>query len=243
MISAQVVVALGESPWYGEACDHCAGVGFFLVRSEDSIADAVEVKARLVHFPKIHALRLELLPTINKCLLHSIEVLQQSIPCLLPRLAWRSSKGKSCDALTITRHQVEFRGQSNVSIRRGGVFPCHLLVIADVLPAVANAYISAAHIPECCRTSQSERDSFSLREEHRNALVVADPSVVSVSTVSNVWGEQGKDAVIFQFALTSIEVDLLEEHVSLWIGDDSLSHPVTSSLAGVDEPVSGYALF
>src|SRR5207244_9047325 len=196
MISAQVVVALGESPWYGEACDHCARVGFFLVRSEDSIADAVEVEASLVHFPKIHALRLELLPTINQCLLHSIEVLQQSIPCLLSRLAWRSSKRKSCDALTITRSQVEFRGQSNVSIRRGGIFPCHLLVSADVLPAVANAYISAAHIPECCRRSQSERDSFSLREEHRNDLVVVNPSVVSVSSVYILWTEQCTIAVI-----------------------------------------------
>src|SRR5205809_3272363 len=210
MISAQVVVALGESPWYGEACDHCARVGFFLVRSEDSIADAVEVEARLVHFPKIHALRLELLPTINKCLLHSIEVLQQSIPCLLSRLAWSSAKGNSDNALTIIRSQIEFRGQSNVSIRRGGILPCHLLASTDVLPAVANAYISAAHISECCRTSQSEGDSFSLREEHRNALVVANPSVVSVATVSNVRGEQGKDAVIFQFALASIEVDLLQ---------------------------------
>src|SRR5438309_7333724 len=101
MISAQVVVALGESPWYGEACDHCARVGFFLVRSEDCIADAVEVEARLVHLSKIHALRLELFPTINKRLLHCIEVLQQSIPCLLPRLAWRSSKGKGHNALAI----------------------------------------------------------------------------------------------------------------------------------------------
>src|SRR2546422_11233945 len=106
MISAQVVVALGESPWYGEACDHCARVGFFLVRSEDSIADAVEVEARLVHFPKIHALRRELLPTINKCLLHSIEFLHQIIPSLLSPLSWRSSIRKSCDALTITRRQV-----------------------------------------------------------------------------------------------------------------------------------------
>src|SRR3989442_12596023 len=97
MISTQVVVALGESPWYGEACDHWARVGFFLGRSEDGIADAVEVEARLVHFPKIHALRLELLPTINKRLLHSIEVLQQRIPCLLPRLAGRPSKRRDCD--------------------------------------------------------------------------------------------------------------------------------------------------
>src|SRR2546422_5236064 len=196
MISAQVVVALGESPWHGEACDHCARVGFFRVRSEDSIADAVEVEPRLVHFPKIHALRLELLPTINKSLLLSIEVLQQIIPCLLSRLAWRSSKRKSCDALTITRRQVEFRGQSNVSIGRGGIFPCHLLVCADVLPAVANAYISAAHIPECCRTSQRERDSFSLREEHRCALVVADPSIVSVPTVANVRSQQTIDPIV-----------------------------------------------
>src|SRR5438093_4419295 len=162
MISAQVVVALGESPWYGEACDHCARVGFFLVRSEDSIADAVEVEARLVHFPKIHALRLELLPTINKCLLHSIEVLQQSIPCLLSRLAWRSSKRKSCDALTITRRQVEFRGESNVSIRRVGIFPCHLLVIAVVLPAVDNAYVYAALFLEFCLTTKSEDISYLL---------------------------------------------------------------------------------
>src|SRR3989442_9890148 len=38
-------------------------------------------------------------------------------------------------------------------------------------------------------------------------------------------------------------MDLLQKHVSLGIGDDDLSHPVPSSLAGVDDSVSRHALF
>src|SRR5205809_1278115 len=152
MISAQVVVALGESPWYGEACDHCARVGFLLVRSEDSIADAVEVEARLVHFPKIHALRLDFFPSVNERLLDSVEVFQQGVPSLMSCLLWCSSESNGSYTLAVIVRQVEFCGQSNVSVRRCGIFPCDLLVGANILPAVADTYVSNAHLPKCCRT-------------------------------------------------------------------------------------------
>src|SRR5207253_7432685 len=131
VVSAQVVVALGETPWNRETGDHCARVGFFLVRSEDCIAYAVEVEARLVGLPKIHALRLDLFPSINKRPLDPIEVLQQGIPGLLSRLVRRSSERNSGYPLAIIARQVEFCGQSNVSVRRRGIFPCHLFVRSE----------------------------------------------------------------------------------------------------------------
>src|SRR5437879_9384130 len=197
MVSTQVVIALGETPWNRETSDHCARVGFFLMSSEDRIAYAVEVEARLVGLSKIHALRLDLFPSIYKRHLDLIEVLQQGIPGLLSRLVRRSSESDSCYTLAIIARQVEFCGQSNVSVRRCGIFPCHLLVGTDILPTIADTNVSTAHLPERDRTSKGEGDSFSLRKKHRWTRVVAEPSVVSVSTVSNVWSEQGIDAVIF----------------------------------------------
>src|SRR5207253_5653514 len=120
-----------------------------------------------------------------------------------------SSESNSGYALAIITRQVEFCGQSNVSVRRAGIFPCHLLAGTDILPTIADTNVSTAHLPERDRTSKGEGDAFSLREKHRCALVVADPSVVSVSTVSNVRGEKSVDAVVLQFALADIEVDLL----------------------------------
>src|SRR6266705_3139149 len=235
MVSTQVVVALGETPWNRETSDHCARVGFFLVCSEDSVTDPIQVESGLVRLPKIHALRLDLFPSINKRPLDPIEVLQQGIPGLLSRLVRRSSESNSGYTLAIIARQVEFCGQSNVSVRRCGIFPCHLLVGTDILPTIADTNVSTAHLPERGRTSKGKGDSFSLRKKHRCTLVVADPPVVSISTVSNVRGEQSIDAVVPESALARIEVNLLQEHVSLWIGDDGLRHPVTTSLAGVDE--------
>src|SRR2546427_8866254 len=148
MVSAQVVIALRESPWYGKASDHGARVSFLLMCREDCVAYAVEVEARLVGLSKIHALRLALSPTFNKRLLSPIKVLQQSIPCLLPRLIRRSSKSKSRNTLTIVRYQFEFCSQSNVSIRGGRIFPRHLLFSANVLPTITNTPVPAAHLPE-----------------------------------------------------------------------------------------------
>src|SRR5947208_6114500 len=209
VVSAQVVVALGETPWNRETGDHRARVRFFLVRSEDCIAYAVEVEARLVGLSKIHALRLDLFPSVNKRPLDPIEVLQQGIPGLLSRLVRRSSESNSGYTLAIIARQVELCGQSNVSVRRRGIFPCHLLVGTNILPTIADTNVSTAHLPERDRTSKGEGDSFSLRKKHRCTLVVADPSVVSVSTVSNVRGEQSIDAVVSEYAFANVEVDLL----------------------------------
>src|SRR5205807_10338800 len=153
MISAQVVVALGETPWDGKASDHGARVRFFLVCPEDCVADAVEVEARLVGLSKIHALRLDLFPSVNKRPLDPIEVLQQGIPGLLSRLVRRSSESNSGYTLAIIARQVELCGQSNVSVRRRGIFPCHLLVGTDILPTIADTNVSTAHLPERGRAS------------------------------------------------------------------------------------------
>src|SRR5216683_5946482 len=104
VVSAQVVVALRESPWYGEASDYSAGLGFFLVCSENRIAYPIEVETRLVSLPKVHALRLDVFPAVDKRLLYSIEILQQGIPRLLSRFFRCSSKSKSRNTLAIIRY-------------------------------------------------------------------------------------------------------------------------------------------
>src|SRR6267143_2399089 len=120
---------------------------------EDGVANPIKVEACLVHLPKVHALRLDFFPTINERLLNLVEVLQQSIPRLLSRLIWRSSKSEGNNTLAITTRQIEFCSQSNVSIGGAGIFPCHLLVGVDILPTIADPYVSTAHFPECCGTS------------------------------------------------------------------------------------------
>src|SRR5438132_11520582 len=152
MISTQVVIALGEAPWYGKASDYRPWVGFFFVCPEDCVADAVEVEARLVGLSKIHALRLCLFPAINKHPLDPIEVFQQGNPGLLSRLVRRSSESNSGYTLAIIARQVEFCGQSNISIGGRRIFPSHLLVATNILPTIADTNVSTAHLSKCCRT-------------------------------------------------------------------------------------------
>src|SRR5205807_959197 len=131
MVSTQVIITLGEAPWYGKASDYRPWVGFFLVCPEDRVAHPIQVETCLVHLTKIYALRLDFFPSINKRLLDPIEVFQQSIPRLLSRLIRRASKSKSRNTLAVIPCQVEFCGQSNISIRGRRIFPSHLLVSAD----------------------------------------------------------------------------------------------------------------
>src|SRR5207249_11536249 len=69
VISPQVIVSLGESPGYGQTGDHRTWVGFLLLCSKACVADAVKVEPRLVHLPKIPALRLHSSPAIDNRLL------------------------------------------------------------------------------------------------------------------------------------------------------------------------------
>src|SRR5207244_6944204 len=102
----------------------------------------------LVRLPKIHALRLDLLPSIDQRLLDSVEVFQQRIPGLLSRLVRRSSESNSSYTLAIVACQVEFCGQSNISIRGRRIFPCHLLVGTDILPTITDTHVSTSNLPE-----------------------------------------------------------------------------------------------
>src|SRR5438132_12698723 len=66
MISTQVVIALGETPWYGGASDYRPRAGFFFVCPEGCVPDAVAVEACLVSLPKSHALRLDVLQCVKQ---------------------------------------------------------------------------------------------------------------------------------------------------------------------------------
>src|SRR6266849_6810243 len=121
--------------------------------SKDCVADLVEVEACLVCLTEVHALGLGPFPTIDESLLHLVEVFQQCVPRLLSRLFWRSSKSKSRNALAVIRCQVEFGGQGNVPIGGTRIFPGHFLVGADVLPAIADAHVTTAHLSEWRRAN------------------------------------------------------------------------------------------
>src|SRR2546425_9218706 len=95
MVSAQIVVTLGKTPGYGKASNYSTRIGFFLMCSENCVANPVQVEASLVHLPKIHTLGLDLLPAINKHLLYLSKAFNKAFRAFCPPSFGRLSKAKT----------------------------------------------------------------------------------------------------------------------------------------------------
>ena len=76
-----------------------------------------------------------------------------------------------------------------------------------------------------------------LGEQHRRALVVADPRRIAAASVGEVRSEQHVQAEISQRALKRHETDALEHHVAPRIGQDLLLDSIATINGRVPNPV------
>ena len=104
------------------------------------------------------------------------------LPCLCPHCA----KAEGEDELAVAGCQVDLGRQCDVSVLRAVVFPRHLEMLRQVLPAVRDAGKSDGTLSHRRRRRQSKRATVALRKQHRSSLVISHPARVAMSKVREV---------------------------------------------------------
>ncbi len=75
-----------------------------------------------------------------------------------------ASETKRQDELSVAGGQIDFRSESDVAIFRAIVFPGHLKVLGQILPAVGSARESDRALEPWSRTGQRKGAGIALRK-------------------------------------------------------------------------------
>src|SRR6266700_8440954 len=195
MVAAEILVALVKSPWNRKAGDNAAEKILGLVRPQHGSGRTIEVDLaeRFIEFEQgglpVSPLRNVMPPCVRI-------VLKQGGSRVLPRLSPDGPEAESKYELSLTGGQVDLPGERDIAVFRPRVFPFHLEMLREVLPAVGSA--DKSHRCFLPRRGRCERQSYSivLGKEHGIALVIADPSGIPVAAVGQVRREQCIEPIV-----------------------------------------------
>ena len=147
------------------------------------------------------------------------EVLEQAGSRLLPSFGPHRAEAQRQNEFAFARHEVDLSRACDVAVLGSRIFPFHLEMLRDVLPAVGRADKSDGHLPPRCRRSQPQRGAIVLGEKHGESFVVAGPARIAVSAVRQMRREQGKQSIIGQHTLQRFKTNLLQHHVAIGIAE------------------------
>src|SRR6185369_13354423 len=116
-----------------------------------------------------------------------------------------------------------------------------MVMMRDDLPPIRDANVAYRHARPGNRARERQRVTVSLREEHREALVVSHPGIISRAEVREMGSQQGVKMVVRQCSLQRFEGDFLQHRITEWIADDFLNNSVSPLRTGVYQSVAGYA--
>ena len=139
------------------------------------------------------------------------------------------------DELAVAGGEIDLSGESNVAVFGAGVFPLHLEMLREILPAVGGADESDGHFLPRRRGRQRQRGIVVLGKKHGVAFVIADPAGIAVAEVRQVRREQSVKMVVGEFPLQRLEADLLQHDVAVRIGQNFFVDAVAPAVAGVDQ--------
>src|SRR5579862_7432887 len=74
-----------------------------------------------------------------------------------------------------------------------------------------------------------------LREQHGNALVVADPSSVAVAAIRQMRRKHDVQVVVGQHPLHGLKPDFLQYHVAVWVGQDFFVNAIASAVGCIGQ--------
>ena len=237
MVSAQVFVALVESPRNGKAGDYAAEEILGLVRAHYGHAGAIEINlaARLIQFQKAV---LPMLPVPDVVLAQFVAGLEQTGARFLSGFGPDAAEPQRQGELSVTCRQVNFAGERDVSVFRVGVIPGHLEMLREVLPSVGESGKAHRHLPPGNRAGEGEGGRFAMRIQRRRAFVVPDPAGIFPAAIRQMGRQQSVQAIVGQRALQRDEADPLQHDIAVRIGEDFFLDPVTSLQFCVSEFVN-----
>jgi hypothetical protein len=148
-----------------------------------------------------------------------------------------AAKAQSQDNRFLAGAQVYFAGEGDVAILRPLVRPGHLLVLAQVLPAIGGAHKARGAPAPRRGASQGQGVPLALGEEHRHSLVISYPGGVAGPPVAQVRGQQGVKVIVRKGPLGWRELHSLQHDVVPGIGHYVFLDGVLPLLARVGQPV------
>ena len=129
MVSAQIFIALVESPGNRKAGDYASQKILGLVRAHHGHAGAIEIDftAGLIEFQQAV---LPILPMPDVVLAQFVVRLEQTGPRLLSGFGPDAAETQRQGELAVAGSQVDLAGKGDVSVFSAGVVPGHLVVLA-----------------------------------------------------------------------------------------------------------------
>ena len=233
VIPAEIFVAFVESPGNREASDDASEKILGLVSAQDSCRGAIQIVLAQggVEFEE---LGLPVTPLRDVVLADFVVILKESRAGLLAGLSPDPTESESEDELAVAGSEVDLASEGDVAVFRARVFPLHLEVLGKILPAVGSADKADGHLFPGSRRRQTQGDPIVLGEEHRIALVIANPSRIAIAEIREVRREQSKQTVVGQLPNDRLQTDFLQDHIAVGIAQNLFVYAVSTRVAAVD---------
>src|SRR6185437_298189 len=190
MVSAEIIVALAESPWDGEAGDEPARHGLGLVSAQYGEADIGEVAGidRLL-------LRRAVgpdpsLPTRDIILACRGEPSAQAGDGVSGRRFWLVAEAERQYEISLRFEQIDLPGHGHIAVLGALVFPGHPLVRLQILPAIGRSDIADGPPRPRNRARECQGVSLAPRKQQRRALEIVHPCGVAATLIAQVRCEQ-----------------------------------------------------
>ena len=174
------------------------------------------------------------LPRSDVLGLRAVEILEQADERVLAGFHRRRTETERQHERAVRRREIDFAGDGDVAVLRARVGPAQSLVGLQFLPAIREADEPDRSGEPRRRGRERERVVVALGEQHRRALVVADPRRVAAAAVGQVRRQQHVQTEVSQRALERHETDALQHDVAPRIGQ----HLLLDSIAAVEGRVA-----
>ena len=142
VVTAQVIVALAESPGDREAGDETTRRRFGFVSTQNSNANPGQIAAPLSTLLQRGVRLHPLLPAVDIVLLCFVKAVAHAgdyIACRRLRIA---AKAERQNEISLQFAQIDSARQGHVAVFRPRVLPSHLLVRLEVVPAVGRTHVA-----------------------------------------------------------------------------------------------------
>src|SRR3974390_985966 len=140
--------------------------------AEDCCGSSVEI-VLAQRFVDLQQRGLPVLPLSDEVLANLSIIFEQSGARLLTRLGPDRTKSEGEDEFAITGSEVDFSGEGDIAVFRARVFPLHLVMLGEILPAIGCPDEPDGDFPPRSRRSEEKGCAVMLGEKHGKAFMIA----------------------------------------------------------------------
>src|SRR5947209_12310656 len=166
---------------------------------------------------------------------HVVVVFEETGSHLLARFGPDGSEADGDHEFSVTCRQIDFSGEGNVSVLGARVLPFHLKMLRQVLPSVRCSHKTSRHLFPRRGRRHAHIYSSVLGKKRGKALVIANPSSVTVAAVGQMWREQREQAVVGEFSLQRFQSNSLQNNIAVGIAEHLFMNAVASRITCIDE--------